>query len=361
MEEQVNVAPVEAPAPPVEGKELPPRDKVTGRFSKAAQEAALGITSSTPGAPPVASASEVTPPPAASAPVAPAPEVVAAAPDDDLKALDDFISKIPAATPAPTVAPTPPVQQAPPPLSPALQQIQMWGQNEQMAQQAIQYASTFARVDAALQQGDVAGALQFFSPDAQQAIVDHIYRTQGQQLVQRYTDEQSGQKPDPRVDQMQRQLQALTQQLQTRSQAEETARQQAEQQRQYQERGQQLRTFLDGMFESVKLKDSPARGWIESRVAHEVGKDPNARALVSAGQYGPIATKFREVLGQWKQVTSPTPNPQPAPASAQLMTAATGTAAAPAPQNNSLVGSDGKLSGKAIVTRLKDFLGNKAS
>lgn len=353
-QEQITPQPVEAPAPPVENKELPPRDSMTGRFTKAAIEKAAGITSpTTPGAPPVNSASEVTPPPAAPAPVV-VPEPVAAAPDEDLKALDDFIAKLPAATPAPP--PTPPAPtQAPPPLSPALQQLDVWKQNEQMAQQAIRYAASYAQLETALQQGDIQGVLSHFAPEAQQAIVDHIYRTQGQQLVQRYTDEQSGQKPDPRVDQMQRQLQVLQQQLQQRTQSEETARQQAEQQRQLHERGQQLRTFLDEMFAQAKLKDSPQRPWIESHLRQSLSSDPNALALVRNGQFGPMATKFRELLVQWKQVTSPPVTPQPAPASAQLMTAATGTAAAPAPQNNSLVGSDGRLSGKAMVTRLKDY------
>jgi hypothetical protein len=340
-------APIAAPvapasdAPQQAGEK--PRD-TKGRYTKENIERAAGLTPETPAAPA----------PAAAAPVAEtpkAPEAATPAPDADLTALDAFLSTaVPLdATPAPAT---------PEAAAPAVTQQQ---QQPAIPPEVLSAAQMAQRIDEAATRGDAAAVLGMFDQRVIDALTDHIYRQNAEAFAQRFANEAQGIQQDPRLDVLSRQFAEFQQALQQRQQNEEQQRTQAQQARTLQAAQVKAQAHIDGLFKTVNLADSPHRAWIESRMLSEVGKVKNAPQNIVAGRYGDINKVFRELYVQFRPLLQASASPaQPAPqpsGAAALMQSASSGATTTVPGEVPLV-EGGKISGRGIVTRLKDYMKN---
>lgn len=317
----VPATPAAQPAPAIAAV---PRDPSTGRFTKDGMASVFG------GEPvPATPAPVATPEATAAAPTAATPAV----PDSDLAALEAYLAAQPEAPPAPT----PPVQVQQPPASPEVAQLGEWAANPQIAAEAVQATKQHIALNNALNRGDVQGALAMFHPNVIEAFVEHLYQQRKDQWAQRYTNEAQGITQDPRVAQLERNYAALQQAFEQKQQAEQQQRQQYLTQRQQQERAGALSRYVDGLFESVKLKDSPDRQFLEGPLFTSM--TPQQRANIAAGRFGDLGAKFRELYPQFKTRWQPAA-PQPTTASTQLMASPSGTGSTPGASAPTVV--DGK-------------------
>lgn len=335
----VTIAP---PAPDTSATPAAPRDPQTGRFAKAnIERAATGFQDESQQSQPIAA----TPAPAAPA-VAAAPPPAADAAPEGLAAIDAFIAAQPAGE-APTPTPAPAAAAPAPADTPEVRQ---------QVQQLAAKIEAHDRLNNALNSGNIDDALKVFAPQAIAAIEEHFYQTKKDQWAKRFADEASGIQRDPEVEVLKRQLAAVTQFIQNgQQQFTQTQQQQAEQAR-VATLAKSLGTYMDTMFDAVKLKDSPQRMWIEGALRTEVGKNPQALANIQAGRFGDIGRTFRELYPKFQPlltaaVTTPAPAGQPAGSTA-LMASPAGTSTTQPPAND-LVNEQGGINGKGIVRRLR--------
>lgn len=312
---------------------------------------------------------ESTPPSAPADSVDPTAPVVTAAPavpvasslDEDLAAIAAVDAGTPTAaapvatsTPAPTPAPAPPTTQE-------AAQLHGWAANPEAAQKVVADVYQWNRLNDAINRGDMGTLVGMMAPAAQQRLVDHIYQQNKDALAQRYADEANGVGRDPRLDQALAAVAALQQQFEQRNQETQQRQQQTQQQQALLQSAQQLQNKVDGYFDAVKMKESPTRKFVEAALFRELQADPAALTAFRNGQFGHLRPAFEKVYKEWKATAAPAvasvPVAAPKP-SDTLMSAPAGTGVV-APQNDLVV--DGRVSGKAIVTRLKDYLTGKAS
>lgn len=348
------VAPAVAPAPAIPATPAAPARDEIGRFSKANIDKAIG------GAEPPAVPHGTTP----AVPATPAAAPAAVAPTDINGALERFIAANPdPVTPMAPAAAQPAQPQTP--QTPELMQVQQWLSNPQQAAEAVAHTRIVAGLNQALNRGDIDGALANFAPGAVDAIKEHFFQKHRDEFSQRIIDESNGIKRDPTISLLQQQYAELRSQW-DEQRNQQTAQQQYQQQQQAQAAtSQRLRTYTDGLFDTAGLKDSPYRGWIEGRMAMELGQDPAAVAQIRAGKYGPIVSKFRELYTQFQPFLTAAALPAQAaqPGSTQLMTAAAGPSTAAQPQTASpLLRTDGTrgINGSGVVARLRDVLRKQA-
>lgn len=353
-----------APVPAAPATPAVVRDD-SGRFAKAKiEQAASGFQSEDAQAQPVAAAPAIPATPAAPVVPAIAAEPVAAA--DPLAAIDAFLQSTataePAATPAAPVAPATPA--APDPVE--VLQVKQWLNNREVAAEAVKAVQAHEFLNSALNRGDIEGALKAFAPQAIEAIEEFIYQKNKDRYAQRYTDEANGVKADPRVATLERQLAAVTQFIQNGQQHATQSQQQQVQQQTLEQVAGKYQTFVDGLYGSAGLKDSPNRAWLEGRVNLELGRDPQLKPLTDAALrgdpkalqllIGKTGAKFREVYTQFKPLlTAAVQPPAPAgqPAGATALMAAAGTSTQTQGPANDLVSESGGINGKGIVRRLR--------
>lgn len=222
-------------------------------------------------------------------------EVKAEQPKDEaLASLDALIAKDTPETVTETETP-----KVSTPQSPELQTIESWTKDPQLAKEAVSYASQGHALNEAFRSGDMARVEAQFDKSAWKHIVNHVWETHKDELIQRAVDEQNGVKYDPRTELLERQLQELTTKLTAREQRELQDKQLQEQSRQAQDRTTRFNQTWTELFNAVKVSDPTDQKFLRGAVMETLAADPKKIAQVSQGNFKDVRLAFREVYQTW--------------------------------------------------------------
>lgn len=275
---------------------------------------------------------EVTPEPAKTEPVAQEPakvEVKAETPVDDAFASLDALLAKDTSTPEPEKAVETP--KATSPQIPEIQQIEQWKNDPQLAKDAVNYASQGYALNEAFKSGDMAKVQAQFDERAWNEVVNHVWETRKDELIQRAIDEQNGVKHDPRTDLLVREINTLKSKLTEREQRELQDKQHQEQSRQITDRQNRFNQTWKELFDVVKVSDEQSQRFLRGAVMDAVSSDPKKVAQISQGNFKELRLAFRDVYKTWidlkKQAdlaVTGTREKQESKKSGQLVTSSTG-------------------------------------